>query len=141
VEFHEVRSSPGNTRGSGQSARLSRYGNYALHAKLFVFDREKLFIGSMNFDRRSRRLNTEIGLIIANAVLSQQVAARFEAMKQEKNSYTVELRRDGARKSSELVWRTYEAGSPVEYHSEPARSRWQKLEVEFLALLPLDSEL
>ena len=37
------------------SAMLSRYGNYALHAKLFVFDRQKLFIGSMNFDQRSKR--------------------------------------------------------------------------------------
>jgi len=53
----------------------------------------------------------------------------------------VQLPPGGAHKSSGLVWRTYEAGSPVEYHSEPARSRWQKLEVEFLALLPLDSEL
>jgi putative cardiolipin synthase len=141
VEFHEVRSLPGNARGTGQSARLSRYGNYSLHAKLFVLDREKLFVGSMNFDRRSRRLNTEIGLIIDNAVLSEQVAARFEAMAQDENSYAVELRRDGSRKSSRLVWRTYEAGSPVEYYSEPARSRWQKLEVEFLSLLPLDPEL
>jgi putative cardiolipin synthase len=141
VEFHEVRSLPGNSRGTGQSPRLSRYGNYGLHAKLFVLDREKLFVGSMNFDRRSRRLNTEIGLIIASDALSQQVAARFEAMAQEENSYSVELLPGGAHKSSGLVWRTYEAGAPVEYHSEPARSRWRKLEVEFLALLPLDSEL
>jgi putative cardiolipin synthase len=141
VEFHEVRSSPGNTRGSGESARLSRYGNYALHAKLFVFDRERLFIGSMNFDRRSRRLNTEIGLIIDSADLSQQMAMRFEAMAQEENSYTVALRPGGAHKSSRLVWRTSEAGRPVEYDSEPARSAWQKVKVECLSLLPLDPEL
>jgi cardiolipin synthase C len=141
VEFHEVRSSPGNTRGSGQSARLSRYGNYALHAKLFVFDRERLFIGSMNFDRRSRRLNTEIGLIIDDADLSQQMAARFEAMTQAENSYSVALRPGSARGSSRLVWRTYEEGRSVEYDSEPARSAWQKFKVRFLALLPLDSEL
>jgi putative cardiolipin synthase len=104
-------------------------------------DGEKLFVGSMNFDRRSRRLNTEIGLIIDSDALSQQVAARFEAMAQEENSYSVELPGGGAHKSSGLVWRTYEAGAPVEYTSEPARSRWQKLEVEFLSLLPLDSEL
>jgi len=41
VELHEIRSLLGNVRGSGQTARLSRYGNYALHAKLFVFDRRK----------------------------------------------------------------------------------------------------
>jgi putative cardiolipin synthase len=41
----------GNTKGSGQTVRMSRFGNYALHAKLYVFDRKKLFVGSMNFDR------------------------------------------------------------------------------------------
>jgi len=51
VELYEVRSLLGNTRGSGQTKAISRYGNYALHAKLFVFDRQRLFIGSMNFDQ------------------------------------------------------------------------------------------
>src|ERR1700731_4081956 len=32
---------------------VSRYGNYGLHAKLLVFDRKRIFIGSMNFDQRS----------------------------------------------------------------------------------------
>ena len=142
VEFHEVRALPGNTRGSGESARLSRKGNYGLHAKLFVFDREQLFIGSMNFDRRSRRLNTEIGLIIADADLSKQAAGRFEAMTQEENSYTVALQPHGAlRKPTGLTWRTKEQGHAVAYDSEPTRSVWQKLRVRFLSLLPLDPEL
>ena len=49
VELYEIRSLLGNTQGSGQTAAISRYGNYSLHAKLFVFDRRKLFIDSMNF--------------------------------------------------------------------------------------------
>jgi putative cardiolipin synthase len=53
VELYEIRSLLGNARGSGQTAAISRYGNYSLHAKLFVFDRQKLFVGSMNFDQRS----------------------------------------------------------------------------------------
>ncbi|MDB6091581.1 MAG: phospholipase [Gammaproteobacteria bacterium] len=141
VEFHEVRSLPGNSRGSGQSARLSRYGNYGLHGKLFVFDREKLYIGSMNFDQRSRHLNTEIGLIIASPALSEQTAARFEAMAQEENSYAVTLRPAVPSGSPRLVWRTREGDKSVEYDSEPARSTWQKFRVNFLSLLPLDSEL
>ena len=64
VEIYEVRSLLGNARGSGQTTKMTRYGNYSLHAKLFVFDRKRLFIGSMNFDQRSMHLNTEIGLII-----------------------------------------------------------------------------
>jgi cardiolipin synthase C len=141
VELYEVRSLLGSTRGSGQSAQMSRYGNYALHAKIFVMDREKLFIGSMNFDQRSRRLNTEMGVIIDNADLSQQMAARFEAMVKEESAYTVILRSDEGRDSSRLLWRTSEAGSRVEYQAEPARSAWQKLHLKILSLFPLDREL
>ena len=55
VELYEVRSRLGSIRGSGQTAKVSRYGNYALHGKMYVFDRQKLFIGSMNYDQRSKR--------------------------------------------------------------------------------------
>ena len=35
-----------------------------LHAKVFVVDRERLFVGSFNLDPRSARLNTELGVLI-----------------------------------------------------------------------------
>jgi putative cardiolipin synthase len=53
VELYEIRSLLGNVRGSGQTIAMSRFGNYALHAKLFVFDRQRLFMGSMIFVHRS----------------------------------------------------------------------------------------
>ena len=141
MELHEVRAMLGSTRGSGQSAQVSRYGNYALHGKLFVMDREKLYIGSMNLDQRSRHINTEMGVIIDNAELSQQMAGRFEAMVKEENAYAVTLREDGGGSKSRLLWHTQEAGGAVEYQAEPARNLWQKIEIKFLTLLPLDPEL
>ncbi len=141
VELYEIRSLLGNTRGSGQTAAISRFGNYSLHAKLFVFDRRRLFIGSMNFDQRSMHLNTEIGLIIDSPELAQQVAARFEAMVQPVNSYQLQLQSKAARRPSSLVWRTVEDGRAVEYDEEPARSGWQRFKINFLTLLPFDSEL
>jgi putative cardiolipin synthase len=142
VELYEVRSMLGDVRGSGQTARVSRYGNYALHAKMFVFDRRKLFIGSMNYDERSKRINTEIGLIIDSADLAQQTARRFDAMVKPDDCYIVELRPAGPRgNSSRLVWRTEENGHIVEYTHEPARSGWQRFEVKLLALMPLDKQL
>jgi putative cardiolipin synthase len=141
VDLYEIRSLLGNARGSGQTAMLSRYGNYALHAKLFVFDRQKLFIGSMNFDQRSKRLNTEVGLIIDSPELARQIATRFEAMAQPENSYILALRSGAAGHSPHVVWDTQEDGKAVEYVREPARSRWQRLKVRFLSLLPLGGEL
>jgi cardiolipin synthase C len=142
VELYEIRSLLGNARGSGQTTEISRYGNYSLHAKLLVFDRQKLFIGSMNFDQRSMHLNTELGLIIDSPELAQQIATRFEAMVQAVNSYMVLLRpSDNVSSSPGLMWRTQEDIKVVEYRSEPARSDWQRFEANFLSHLPLDDEL
>ena len=141
VELYEVRSLLGNARGSGESSAATLSGNYALHAKLFVFDRQRLYIGSMNFDQRSHRLNTEIGLIIDSPELARQTAVRFESIVVPANSYALALRKNPADGASELIWRTQEGGVQLDYDSEPARSTWQRMQVEFLTLLPLDKEL
>jgi putative cardiolipin synthase len=141
VELYEIRSLLGNARGSGQTAAISRYGNYSLHAKLFVFDRQKLFIGSMNFDQRSMHLNTEMGLIIDSPALAQQIAARFEAMVQPVNSYMLALRPNETGGAPSLVWHTQEGTKAIEYDTEPARSAWQRINVHVLSLLPADKEL
>jgi cardiolipin synthase C len=142
VELYEVRSLLGSVRGSGETTKVSRYGNYALHGKMYVFDRQKLFIGSMNYDQRSKRINTEIGLIIDSSELAQQTARRFDVMAKPEECYIVGLTAGGAAgKSGRLVWRTEEGGRMVEYTREPARSAWQRLKVKLFALLPLDREL
>ncbi len=141
VELYEIRSLLGNTKGSGETVGLSRYGNYSLHAKLFVFDRKRVFIGSMNFDQRSMYLNTEMGLIINSPEFANQIAARFDAMTQPANSYALSLRPDGFGGSPQLIWHTLEYGKPLDYEVEPARSDWQRIKANFLSLLPLDQEL
>jgi putative cardiolipin synthase len=141
VELYEVRALLGTTRGSGQSAKISRYGNYALHGKLYVFDRKKVLIGSMNFDQRSQRINTEIGLIIGSPDMAQQTALRFENMVKPENCYALTLSPPGVADKSRLTWRTREKDRDVELGREPARSGWQRLQAGFLALLPLEREL
>jgi putative cardiolipin synthase len=141
VELYEVRSLLGSARGSGEPSRMTQYGNYALHAKLFVFDRRRLYIGSMNFDQRSMRLNTEIGLLIDSPELARQTATRFESMVQPANSYAIALRSDKTGGAPHLVWRTREGAQSVEYDKEPARNDAQRTDARLLSLLPLDKEL
>jgi cardiolipin synthase C len=140
VELYEVRALLGNTRGSGQTKAISRHGNYGLHAKLFVFDRKVAFVGSMNFDQRSKHLNTEIGVLISSPELSREIAARFDALTQLDNAYTVTLD-EGAAGKPRLVWKTQEDGKVIEVRKEPARNEWQRLKVKFLSAIPLDKEL
>jgi putative cardiolipin synthase len=140
VDLYEARSLLGSARGSGQTARISRHGHYALHAKLFVVDRRQLFVGSMNFDRRSKMLNTEVGLIIDSPALAQETVTRFDAMVQPQNAYNLTLRSDGDGRSARLNWHTEEEGKPVDYSREPAHGFWQRLMVRALSLLPLGSQ-
>jgi putative cardiolipin synthase len=108
---------------------------------LFVFDRQKLYIGSMNFDQRSRTLNTEVGLIIDSRELAEQTAARFESIVVPANSYRLALQAGRSGGPPHLLWRTEENRQAIEYDREPARSEWQRTKVNFLALLSLDDEL
>ncbi len=140
VELYEARALLGNTRGSGQTAAITRHGNYALHAKLFVFDRQRLFIGSMNFDKRSSELNTEVGLIIDSPELAAQTATRFAAMVQPQNAYALALRSSVAGRAPQLYWHTEEEGWTVDYLSEPARGPWQRVAVQALSLPPVGNE-
>jgi putative cardiolipin synthase len=140
VELYEVRARLGSARGSGQNKAMSRHGNYGLHAKMFVFDRRSAFVGSMNFDQRSKHLNTEIGLLIASPTLAREIAARFSELTQLDNAYTVTLS-DTASTRPRLVWTTQESGRLVHTDIEPARSEWQRFKARFLSLLPLDDEL
>lgn len=142
IELYEVRSQLGaSSRDSGQSRALSRYGTYGLHGKLLVFDRGAIYAGSMNFDQRSRYLNTEIGIIIDSPTLASQTAARFEAMTQPASAYAVSLRVKHAGGKPELVWRTEENGHSIEYTKEPSESLHRAIEAKLLGLLPIDREL
>jgi putative cardiolipin synthase len=141
VELYEIRSMLGNTHGSGQTTAMSRNGTYSLHAKMFVFDRQRIFVGSMNFDQRSMHLNTEVGLLIDSPELAQELVRRFEAMVQPANAYELKLQPDKKGSGQHLIWRTFEDGQMIDLQKEPARSGWQKFKVDFLSLLPLDDEL
>jgi putative cardiolipin synthase len=58
----------------GANSTLQRRGSLGgLHAKLLVVDHRHLFIGSMNLDQRSARLNTEIGLVIDSSEIANEV--------------------------------------------------------------------
>jgi putative cardiolipin synthase len=120
---------------------LSRRGNYALHAKLYVFDRQSLFVGSLNFDQRSEHLNTEIGLLIDSPELAVGAAKRFESLTQPSNAYAVKLEGGESAAFRHLIWVTEKDGATTEQSIEPARSVWQRYKMRVLTWLPLGKEL
>jgi putative cardiolipin synthase len=141
VQLYEIRARPESRRGTGQSEKLSRYGNYSLHAKLLVFDRSGLFVGSMNYDQRSRHLNTENGVIIHSGELASEAAHRFDLMTQPQNAYAVRLEEKTPGDAPRLTWNTVEGDQPLILYHERSRNAWQNFEVHFLELFPIDHEL
>ena len=141
VDLYETRPVPGRPDERSHRSRSPSSGLYALHAKAFVFDRERVFVGSMNLDQRSLHLNTEIGLIIESPELARQIAQRVGDIAQPANSYVLLLGDADASGSRPLVWRTLEDGKPVDFHQEPAVTFWKRLQVGLLSLLPLDGLL
>lgn len=120
------------TKGFG-SSRAS------LHAKTYVFDRSAVFIGSLNLDPRSARLNTEIGVMCESAPMAEDIAGGLEK-KLDSIAWRLERVRD-ASGSAHIEW--VEAGAEGErrYTEEPEVSTMRRFSVWFLGLLPIESQL
>jgi putative cardiolipin synthase len=60
---------------------------FALHAKSLVIDKRVVFIGTFNLDPRSANLNTEVGLLVSNEQLAQQLSSSIERDIRPENSW------------------------------------------------------
>jgi len=104
----------------------------ALHAKTFQIDGVHAFVGSFNFDPRSAKLNTELGLVIESPALARQLQSFFDTQVP-RLAYQVELE-----KSDKLEWSETTAGGRTVYGDEPGASAWRRTMVGFLSVLPIE---
>ncbi|HET9863104.1 MAG TPA: phospholipase D family protein [Steroidobacteraceae bacterium] len=116
--------------------RASRAGESSsgssLHAKAFCVDGERLFVGSFNFDARSVRLNTEMGLVIDSPRLVAVVTHALTDVRLLGETYRVRLGRSG------LEWIEQTAGGEVVHAREPNASLRRRAVVRVLSLLRID---
>jgi len=132
VKLYEVRadaSISSNERVGTDSAKTT------LHAKAFIVDRRRLFIGSFNWNQRSANIDTEMGVIIDSPELAGEFAELFHSLERDK-SYELFLNDDG-----NLRWRGEENGQEVILSKEPQTSWWQRFSAGFLRTLPIKSQL
>jgi putative cardiolipin synthase len=73
---------------------LSGFTIGGLHTKMVVFDRQEVFIGSLNFDPRSELHNTEMGLIVHSPELARE-ALRLANLVRLQAAYRLRLAADG----------------------------------------------
>ncbi|MGH6745420.1 phospholipase D family protein [Novosphingobium sp.] len=129
----------GNRLGIGSRLRASGSGSFAalrsgastIHAKTFTADRERVFIGSFNFDPRSLKLNTELGFIIHSPLIAGQVADAFETIVPDA-AYAVTLGPDGA-----LTWSCGSGSERTVQRNEPGMGSLDHLLVGVASHLPI----
>ncbi len=123
------RLSPHRRRRTGRG----RFGRSAtsLHAKTFAVDGVRAFVGSFNFDPRSARLNTEMGLVIDCPELASRIETSFIDELAD-HAYEVRLR-----PPRRLYWVQQRAAGPVELDAEPGAGWWRRALVWLVARLPV----
>jgi len=144
VEVFEIRALPGqipsDIRGSGRGSGSGSDAPFALHAKIYTFDRQRVFIGSANFDPRSFHINTELGLMIDSPELARQIVERFDQFAALPNSYRLDLDRDGPL-GPRLHWSTQVDGRAVDLYYEPDATPLRRIQAELFTVLPFDQLL
>jgi putative cardiolipin synthase len=123
VQLYELRRQSGDNDDSDSGPRLFHSGSSessdsSLHSKAMIFDQQKAFVGSFNFDSRSLLWNTEVGVLVDNP----QLAARVRELALEGMapplSYHVLLQ------NNQLVWVTEDGGRQHALTQEPG-SWWR----------------
>ena len=116
----------------------------SLHAKTMIFDRDTLFVGSMNLDPRSINLNTEIGVLIYSQPLAETASQGFIAELPEHAWRLDVVPKEGFwGKSEQLVWLD-ESSKPatiISHSSEPEAGRWSRFQAWLFGYLPIEAML
>jgi len=107
-----------------------------LHAKIGLVDRSVVYVGSLNLDYRSARINTELGVRLESAELAAMIFTAFR-IEEATGVVRVQLGADGR-----LAWSVLdENGEEQVLDHEPDSSWWRRLRVRLLALIVPEHEL
>jgi putative cardiolipin synthase len=108
----------------------------SLHEKVFVYDRKRVFIGSMNLDPVAVYNNTEIGVVITQKEIAEGMGEWFD-QNIDKIAFRLELVMDEAG-YEKILWHGLENGEPVTYSKEPHTGFWTRFGIGFMSILPIE---
>jgi putative cardiolipin synthase len=102
-----------------------------LHAKVFGFDGERVFIGSYNLDPRSARLNTEMGILVESPTLAASLSDQFDD-----DAFRYQVKLDDR---DELIWiETLNDGSTRTFDVEPDTKLFKRALVRVIGWFPIE---
>jgi len=127
VEMYEIKPTAATIKVRAEE--IGKHSKAGLHAKTFAVDGRAIFVGSFNFDPRSARLNTEMGLVIDSVPLAQRLSTMFDDASPAL-AYRVTLGADDV-----LQWHD---GAGVTLTTEPESSWGQRTKVRIYSWLPIE---
>ncbi len=106
----------------------------ALHMKNAIVDHQQVFLGSMNLDQRSAKLNTELGLIIDSPEMARQLDSFGDAS----SSYELRLSADGRN----VEWlEEGDDGTQIVHDQPPETTTWQRFWLSLIGPFIPEKEL
>ena len=133
IELYELNK---NVSKSERKARHKKGSSMAsLHTKAIIFDRKKVFIGSLNLDPRAIEFNTEIGVAMTSAAMAEELYLWFDG-NLDQNAFRLVLQKD-ERGIDKVYWHGVVDGQPQVFDSEPYSSVWRRLGIGIMSILPL----
>jgi cardiolipin synthase C len=98
-----------------------RSSNASLHAKALVIDQRIVFIGSLNMDERSAKINSELGLVMRSSEIAREVTGLLDDLSTD-GSYKLRLDEHGR-----VEWVAGEGSAQKVWHVDPATSRFERV--------------
>ena len=132
IKIYELKSTASEEKRDNKLWKARSQSSTSLHAKTFAIDDHQVFIGSYNVDPRSANINTEMGVIINDDELAQQLhdALSDDLLGQ---AYEVKLLDNG-----QLQWHTLENGENIIYDAEPRVDFTDHIWLKIMSWLPID---
>jgi putative cardiolipin synthase len=136
VELYEMEPRPGDTKKRWRSG-LGGSSQASLHSKAFIFDREHIFIGSLNLDPRSIHENTEIGVVLTSPELAGRIGPAIDETV-DRVAFRLELKTDRHGRER-ILWHEPDKGEV--YSVDPDTGLWERFWIGLVGLIPLESQL
>jgi len=124
VDLREMRPKLGQKHARFHPFRSS---NASLHAKALVIDQKIVFIGSLNMDERSAKINSELGLVINSTEIAREVTSLLDDISND-GSYKLQLDQHGR-----VEWVSGDGGTQKIWHTDPATSRTERVWLTILS--------
>ena len=147
AELYEAKPDP-TFQEARKKKKKSGYGGSSrssLHSKVYVFDRRKVFVGSLNLDPRSVDINTEMGILFENEAFA---AIIVDFLEQELKNIAYELKLhiedspdNWEQQQISLIWLEHLDNEVITYTVDPKTSFWRRFGVGFLGILPIENQL